>query len=646
LNFYGIKSNIKFSETKASFPNGKDYDKLYKRYDLTISGKHLAKFARVFELSNKDKNDKLKDILDIDIKDTSYANDRNYLVVKSVELTERYEDVYDITVFDNTHTFLMETGITGNCGELPLGLDSCRLLVINLLSFVNNPFTKKAEFDYDLFASVSQKAQRLMDDLIDLEIEKITKIIEKIKADPEPEDVKSIELKMWEQFLQSCQQGRRTGTGITALGDCLAALNIKYGSKKSIDMTGEIYRQLMINTYKSSSIMAEERGAFPIFDAAMEKDHPFISYVLAQDSELKKLYRKSGRRNVALLTTAPTGSVSTQTQTTSGIEPAYMLSYKRRKKINPSDKDARVDFTDPMGDKWQEFMVYHHGVKQWMEITGETDITKSPYHNATANDVDWSASVDLQAAAQKSVDHSISKTCNVPNNATEELISEVYMKAWETGCKGFTVYRDGCRAGVLISNEPKQETKTDTRPTTVLSILAPKRPNELICDIKKSKIQGESWTFFVGLFDGKPYEIFGGLSKYVDIPNKYKQGRIVKNGKVNNNSTYNLIIGDGDDQMVIKDIASVFENAIYGSFTRTLSLALRHGTPVQYVVEQLQKDKHSDITSFATVISRVFKQYIADGAKTNQQCPTCKADNSLVYQEGCMKCLQCSFSKC
>lgn len=579
------------------------------------------------------------------------GNNYNHKVVKVERLNELHT-VYNITVDDN-HTVGIITSITtkrGNnqysgiftlqCGELPLGLDSCRLLVINLLSFVSNPFTSKAKFDYILYNDVCKKAQRLMDDLVDLEIEKIEKIIKKIKADPEPELVKLVELNMWDQFLKSCIMGRRTGTGITALGDCLAALGIKYGSKKSIEITGEIYRQLMINTYKSSCIMAKERGAFPIFDKDMEKDHPFISHVLFQDKELEELYKANGRRNIALLTTAPTGSVSTQTQTTSGIEPAYRLQYKRRKKIMSSDKNARIDFTDPMGDKWQEFIVYHHGVKQWMKISGETDISKSPYHEATANDIDWMSSVDLQAAAQQHIDHSISKTCNLPSDATEELVSKVYMRAWESGCKGFTVYRDGCRTGVLIdANENKKD-------EDIKYNIAPKRPHELNCDIKKAKVNGEDWTFFVGLLKDKPYEMFGGLSKYVDIPNKYKSGQIIKNGKVDGVSTYNLTLGENEDKMTIKDIANVFENTVYGAFTRTISLALRHGASPQFVVEQLQKDKHSEITSFSKVMARVLKNYIEDGTKsTEKKCPECNKVDGLIYQSGCISCL-CGYSKC
>jgi ribonucleoside-diphosphate reductase alpha chain len=537
---------------------------------------------------------------------------------------------------------------TNPCGEIILSKnDSCKLTVLNLSSYVKEPFTDKASFDFKLFSEHTIKAQRIMDDIVDLEIEQIDKIISKINNDPEPEDAKLIELNLWKKIRKTNIEVRRTGLGITALGDTLAALGIIYGDEQSIKMTDKIYKALAVNAHTSSCIMAQERGTFPIFSYKKEKDHRYLNKIFnACDDEIAAMWRKTGRRNVALTTTAPTGSLSILTQTTSGIEPVFMLSYTRRKKVNPGDKDARVDFTDPLGDKWQEFTVYHHGMKKWMDVSGKTDVKKSPYHKATANEIDWVASVDIQAAAQKWIDHSISKTCNLPHSATKELVSQVYMKAWETKCKGFTVYRDGCRSGVLVSKDEGAPI-TNKRPATIQSVLAPKRPHELSCDIKKSKLQGESWTFFVGLFDGKPYEIFGGLSKIVDIPNKYKQGKLVKNGKVNGNSTYNLVIGEGDEQMIIKDVANAFENATQGSFTRTLSLALRHGTPVQYVVEQLQKDKYSDITSFATVISRVLKQYIADGTDAgNNICPTCKLENSLVYQEGCLKCKNCGFSKC
>lgn len=533
------------------------------------------------------------------------------------------------------------------CAELILSKnDSCRLLLLNLFSYVVNPYEKGASFDYELFNAHAQKAQRLMDDMIDLEIECIDRIIKKIKDDPEPKSVKAIELALWEDIREACVNGRRTGTGITGLGDCLAALGIKYGSKKSIETTESIYRELAGGCYTSTCVLAGERGSFPVFSFEKEKNHPFLERIWEAFPEARKIYKKHGRRNIALTTTAPTGSVSTLTQTTSGIEPAYLLSYVRRKKINPSDQNARVDFVDQLGDKWQEFTVYHHGVKQWMDITGKTDIEDSPYYGATSNEVDWRASVKLQGAAQSWTCHAISKTCNLPSDVSVDVVKDVYMAAWESGCKGFTVYRDGSRDGVLISKSQKEKDKYG-RPVAMPISMAPKRPDEMACHIKKAKIHGEAWTIFVGLFNGQPYEVFGGLSKYVDIPSKYKAGKIIKNGKVEGITTYNLIVGDGDDQMIIKDIANVFENATFGTFTRTISLALRHGTPIQYVVEQLQKDKHSDITSFSKVMARVLKSYIQDGTRSSDKtCPTCSKENSLVYQDGCVTCHSCGFAKC
>ena len=538
---------------------------------------------------------------------------------------------------------------TNPCGEIVLpAYDACRLLVLNLASYVKNPFTPDAVFDFKKFHQHGIVAQRLMDDIIDLEIEAIDKIIKKVKADPEPDEAKAVELHLWKKIREMNTSGRRTGLGITALGDALAMLGIKYGSPASIDATRKIYRALAVASHTSSCIMAKERGAFPIFNYDLEKDHEYLHGIFKDCTpEVRKMWKTSGRRNIANTTTAPAGSVSSQTRTSSGIEPIFMLDYMRRKKHNPSDKNARVDFVDAMGDSWQEFTVYHHGVEQWMKVTGETDITKSPYYGATANEIDWVASVDLQAAAQESIDHSISKTCNLPTTATKEQVSQVYMRAWEKGCKGFTVYRDKCRDGVLIS-KPTTEKAQDGRPLDIRISMAPKRPIELPCDIKKAKISGEGWTIFVGLFNGRPYEIFGGLSKYVEIPNKFKMGKVVKNGKVDDITTYNLILGEGDDGMLIKDIANVFENGNFGAFTRTISLALRHGTPLQYVVEQLQKDKHSDITSFSKVIARVLKNYIVDGTKSTaeRKCPSCNKENSFAYQEKCLTCTNCGWSKC
>jgi len=539
---------------------------------------------------------------------------------------------------------------TNPCGEIVLSAyDACRLLVLNLTSYVKNPFTKDACFDFELFNKHTIIAQRLMDDIIDLEIEFIDKILAKVARDPEPEEAKFVEVNLWNKIKKANQEGRRTGLGITGLGDALAMLGIKYGSKDSISKTHEIYRALAVGAHTSSCIMAKERGTFSCFDYDKEKDHEYLNSIMNDTPEwVREYWQKYGRRNIALTTTAPTGSVSTLTQTTSGIEPAYSLSYIRRKKINPSDKDARVDFIDDMGDKWQEFTIYHHGLKKWMEVTGKEDIEESPYWGATATEIDWVASVDLQAAAQKSIDHSISKTCNLPKDVSKEVVSDVYMRAWTAGCKGFTVYRDGCRTGILVSEKQKEEKDDEGRPLEIVYMPAPKRPLELHCDIKKSKIQGEAWTIFVGLLNGKPYEVFGGLSKYIDIPNKYKEGKIIKNGKNSDGVTaYNLVVGEGDDQMIIKDIANAFENKNYGALTRTISLAIRHGAPIQFVVEQLGKDKFSDMTSFSKVIARVLKKYIKDGTSSGEKvCCNCNNSGTLVYYEGCVMCSSCKWTKC
>jgi len=533
--------------------------------------------------------------------------------------------------------------------------DSCRLMVVNLTSFVKDPFTSSSSFDFEDFYQTVFKAQRLMDDLIDLELESIDKIITKIKEDQQPENVKQIELDLWRKIEGAARRGRRTGLGITGLGDCLAALNIRYGSDESVKMTEEIYRYLGIGAHASSLIMAKERGSFPEFDFSKEEKHEYLRKMITSIPSEKienaeHLWMTSGRRNIALTTTAPVGSVSCLTQTTSGIEPAFLLSYKRRRKITEGDFESKVDFVDELGDRWQEYTVYHHWFKKWMDTTGLEDEKLSPYFGGTANDIDWIKSVDIQAAAQQSIDHSISKTCNLPNSATKELVSDVYMRAWKTGCKGFTVYRDGCRNGVLVSTEEKKETKPVKSAPNRMS---PERPKEISCDIHHAKIkdvdgQYRNWLVIVGLLEGKPYEVFCGVRENIEIPRKYKQGMLIKNGKKEGVSTYNLIVPVGDEEnLVFKDIMNIFDNPTQGAFTRTISLALRHGVPVQYVVEQLQKDKHSDMFSFSKIIARVLKGYIQNGSKAagEKSCPSC-GSHDLIYQEGCITCASCGWSKC
>jgi len=546
---------------------------------------------------------------------------------------------------------------TNPCGEIVLSpYDSCRLLLVNLYKFVKNPFTSAAAYDNERLKDVVVKAQRLMDDLIDLEIEAVDKIITKIQNDPEPEDVKQSELNLWNKIKSAALGGRRTGLGITALGDTLAAMGFVYGSKKSTEMTESLYKALALSAYKSTIKMAEERGSFPAFSHKLEADHLFIQQILEANPDLVADYKKFGRRNIALTTTAPAGSVSVLTQTTSGIEPAFMLFYKRRKKINGDDPNAKVDFVDPLGDKWQEFMVYHHAFKKWMEVNHKTEenVAESPYHGGTANEIDWVAKVDLQAAAQKWICHSISNTTNIPNSTSVDVVKEIYMKGWETGCKGVTIYRDGCRTGVLVAETKPEEKKAnlDGQPETMVESHAPKRPKELTCDIHRINVRAggdnESYLVLVGKLEGMPYEIFCGLSQHVEVPKKAKTGTLIKNGKKDGVATYNLQIPVGDDDhLLFKDVVELFANPNHGAMTRTLSLALRHGVPVQYVVEQLQKDKHSGLQSFSKAIARVLKTYIPDGTKSqsDKTCGSCGVEG-LIYREGCVTCSSCGWSKC
>ena len=601
---------------------------------------------------------------------------------------------------------------TNPCGEIALSPgDSCRL-VIDVTKFVIDPFKSTSKFDFDQFTMIAKKAQRLMDDLVDLELEAIDKIINKVMSDPEDEKIKRIELDLWHRIKNAAINGRRTGLGLTGLGDALAMLGIVYGTKDSVDVTGQIYNSLALGAYRSTVQLAEERGSFPCYDHEIDSKHPFIKKIMDSDHDLARRWKKYGRRNIALTTTAPVGSVSMLTQTTSGIEPAYLLSYTRRKKLSPSDPSSKVDMIDALGDRWQEFTVYHHRFKHWMDVSGLSDVSKSPYHGATSNDVDWLMSVKVQAAAQNWICHSISKTCNLPKLATHELVSDVYLEAWKQGCKGFTVYRDGSRDGVLVAeagvvfdlkkrldgvsdveirklldigkkhqtNIPaghseylkEVENYLNLRNSAAESLTealaahehagenhARPRPKELQCEIHRVNVRGkdesgnivpETYLVIVGLLEGKPYEIFCGLSEHVEVPRKYKSGVLVKNGKKAGVATYNLRIpvGDDDEAIVFKDVVNLFENPTYGAFTRILSLSLRHNIPIQYVVEQLQKDKHSDMQSFSRVIARVLKGYIADGTVStgDKKCESCGAEGTLVYVEGCVSCNSCAWSKC
>ena len=538
-----------------------------------------------------------------------------------------------------------KTVSTNPCSELPLSeYDSCRLALVNVDKFVVKPYTADARFDFEAFHNVVVKAQRLMDDMVDLELEAVARIIAKIEADPEDADTKRVELELWKHIAGACAGGRRTGLGITGLGDAIASLGITYGSTKSIKATEEIYRALCLGAYTSSITMAKERGSFSCWDKRLEKGHPFITRVLESlPKDVQDCYNRHGRRNISLLTTAPAGSVSIMTQTTSGCEPVYMLSYKRRRKVNPNDAAAHIDFVDASGDKWQEYVVRHPGLLRWASATGkdpDKDVAASPYAGATSSEIDWVASVKLQAAAQRWVDHAISRTINLPSDVKRETVGEIYMSAWKSGVKGITVYRDGSRSGVLVVETPDAQNK-------IVEHSAPRRPDVLECDVHRVTIKGDAYLVLVGLLYEKPYEIFCGLSEKVDLPKKAKRGTITKNGKKNGVATYNLSIPVGDDDCVVfKDIVNLFENKMYGDFTRTFSLALRHGVPVQFLAEQLRKSQSADMTSFTSVIARVLsKAYVPDGTKTSMQCPQCSS-NTLAYIEGCVSCTNCSWTKC
>jgi len=554
-------------------------------------------------------------------------------------------DIYEKEGFGSTST--------NPCGEIVLSpFDSCRLMLVNLTSFINDPWSLHASFNFGEFAQVVQKAQRLMDDMIDLEIEQIDKIILKISNDDEPDHVKAIELNLWKNIKNAAIRGRRTGLGITGLGDMLAMMGITYGSQAAVEMTEKVYKWLALNSYESSIQLAKERGSFPIFDFNREKNHIFLDRILSELlPDTVEDYMEHGRRNIANTTTAPAGSVSVLTQTTSGIEPAFMLYYTRRKKINPNDDNVTVDFIDNSGDKWTEFSVYHHGFKVWMaslrapdvpeNFTHEQLVDVSPYKGATANEIDWINKVKMQAAAQKWVCHAISNTTNLPADIDVETVKDVYMKGWELGCKGVTVYREGCRSGVLVQANAASGDKK------FCDHHAPRRPEYLDCEIHQANIKGEAWTILIGLQNGRPYEVIGGLSEYVEIPKKFKYGQIGRRARKSMASKYDLTVGKNGDEFIFRDIITLFDNPNHSSFTRTISLALRHGAPIQYVVEQLQKDKDADLFSFSKVIARCLKMYIPDGTVGgNKDCLKCGAEDSLKYQEGCVSCTSCGHSKC
>ena len=552
---------------------------------------------------------------------------------------------------------------TNPCGEIPLcPSDSCRLLAINLYSYVINPFTPEARFDFDLFKKHIALAQRIMDDIIDLELEKIERIMEKIDADPESEEVKGAERHLWEKIYRKSGLGRRTGVGITAEGDMLAAMGLRYGTEEATEFSEQVHKTVALEAYRSSVNMAKERGAFEIYDAEREKNNPFINRIKDADPALYEDMVRYGRRNIACLTIAPTGTTSLMTQTTSGIEPVFMPVYMRRRKVNPNDANVRVDFVDETGDAFEEYVVFHHKFLTWMEVNGydpnkhytqeEIDdlVAKSPYYKATSNDVDWLMKVKMQGRIQKWVDHSISVTINLPNSVDEELVNRLYVEAWRSGCKGCTVYRDGSRAGVLIStkkDKKKEEEECHCKPPQVVEV----RPKVLEADVVRFQNNKEKWVAFVGLLDGRPYEIFTGLQddeEGIVLPKSVTSGRIIKNYDEDGVKRYDFQFENKRGyKMTIEGLSEKF-NKEYWNYAKLISGVLRWRMPIEQVIKlvgSLQLDSEN-INTWKNGVERALKKYVQDGTEAKGvKCPNC-GHETLVYQEGCLICKTCGSSRC
>ena len=549
---------------------------------------------------------------------------------------------------------------TNPCGEIPLcPYDSCRLLAVNLLSYVKNPFTKEAEFDFDLFKKHVEKAMRMMDDIIDLELEKVELIINKVASDPEEDDIRRVEHDLWKKIKDMALKGRRTGLGITAEGDMLAALGLRYGSDEAIDFAVKVQQTLALEAYRASVKMAQERGAFPLYEAAREANNPMINRIKEADPELYEQMAKYGRRNIAMLTIAPTGTTSLMSQTTSGIEPVFRPVYKRRRKINPSDVGKKADFIDETGEKFEEYYVYHHQFVNWLEKNGY-DITRlqslgdeeleswlkaSPYYGATANDIDWVAKVRMQGAIQKWVDHSISVTVNLPNSVSEALVAEVYRTAWECGCKGVTVYRDGCRDGVLLDKNSKAKKSSCSDSTDSIR----KRPVSVPADIVRFKNGSEDWIAFVGIQDGRPYEIFTGKIEEdaMYIPRKVTKGNIIQVCEEDGNKRYDFQYTDRYGYTnTIGGISRLFDEGFW-NYAKLISGVLRYGMPIHKVVnliDGLHLNSES-INTWKNGVQRALKPYIVDGTRSKGKCPQCGQED-MAYQNGCLTCMSCGYSKC
>lgn len=635
LNVFGIISNIQYQKTKEGF----------ERWNLVISGLQVRKFALIFTLTSAYKQEKLNNILNFK---NTYKDNREYLVVKNVESTGLKEDVYDITVYDDTHTFQGEFGVTGNCGEIFMGkYDACRLLALNLYSFAKFPFESGAYFDFEEFYKVAYEQQYLADVLVDLEIERVDAIIKKIESDPEPPEVKQIELDLWLNIKHIAQSSRRTGSGFTALGDTLAALGLKYDSDEALSLVEKIMETKFRAELDCTIDLAVLKGPFKGWSNnneyyGFEPQNSFYKFLKENYPEQQERMFKFGRRNVSWSTVAPTGSVSILTQTTSGLEPLFSWGYMRRKKVNPGDKTSRIDFVDQNGDSWMEYPVLHPKFKDWLlfNYEGTDDIAEefsreklenefknSPWYKSTANDIDWTKRVEIQSIIQRYTTHSISTTLNLPNDVSLEEVSKIYMDSWKLNLKGQTIYRDGCRSGVLVN--------LDSKPAPVFEQHdAPKRPKVLHGDGYIVKYKGSEFLVIIGLFDGKPYEVFAFNNEWnVDI--EFACDIIkVKKGK------YDLRIRD---EVYIENFTnSMTENEEV--LSRMISTSLRHGADIKFIVEQLQKTE-GELNSFSKVISRTLKRYIPDGEQSTLKCTEC-GEGNLIFQEGCLMCQSCGNSKC
>ncbi len=559
------------------------------------------------------------------------------------------------------------TESTNPCGEIPLcPYDSCRLLSINLYSYVVNPFTDEAYFDFDLFRRHVALAQRVMDDIVDLEMEKIERIMKKIKADPQSDEVKGAEYHLWEKIKDKSSKGRRTGVGITAEGDMIAAMGLRYGTQEATDFAVEVQRALALAAYGSSVTMAKERGAFSIYDAGREEDNPFVMRIKEADPKLYEEMRKHGRRNIACLTIAPTGTTSLMTQTTSGIEPVFMPVYKRRRKVNPSDRNAHIDFVDEVGDSFEEYIVYHQKFLEWMKKNGidtskrytqeEIDriVEQSPYYKATANDVDWLMKVRMQGAIQKWVDHSISVTVNLPNDVDEALVNRLYVEAWRSGCKGCTIYRDGSRSGVMIQvNEKKKDAdeKQQEKAPCKLPAVTEVRPKVLECDVVRFQNNKDKWVAFVGLLDGYPYEIFTGLQddeEGIMLPKSVTKGKIIKQVSEEGKKRYDFQFENKRGYKTTVEGLSEKFNPEYWNYAKLISGVLRYRMPIDHVIRLVSslQLKSESINTWKNGVERALKKYMTDGMHANgQTCPNC-GQETLVYQEGCLICTNCGASRC